>query len=367
MSQIERRYLVLGLEAGPSIRPETRSVTIEQGYWDSPEHDILRVRIVHHRGDGGRVTAEAVRKTGRGAVREPSVLPLEPAQARWWLDACPYRVTKERFFLDGWKLDVFERPLEGLIMAEIELPDEHHPVLYPPWLLEAREVTDQVNNLDLARLSRLVGGEGAAGRWLEAVSRKVPRIVLTGGPCSGKTTVMKALRARFGGRVHCVPEVATILIAQAGLSPALGGPWSRRFQQVVYATQTTLERAAEEQAAALGKRAVLQDRGTLDALAYLSGGETEFAEVCHADARIEGLRYGLVVQLAVPPREIYDANRANNPARSETYDQAAALDQLIAMAWQPHARVFRRVESAGAMGQKIDAVAALIEDFLAKT
>lgn len=38
-------------------------------------------------------------------------------------------------------------------------------------------------------------------------------IVLTGGPCSGKTTVLRAIAEEFRGRIVLVPEVATLLLS----------------------------------------------------------------------------------------------------------------------------------------------------------
>ncbi len=48
-------------------------------------------------------------------------------------------VTKRRYRwlgMDGllWEVDEFEGSLEGLVLAEVELPDENHPVDLPSWL-----------------------------------------------------------------------------------------------------------------------------------------------------------------------------------------------------------------------------------------
>jgi signal recognition particle GTPase len=44
---------------------------------------------------------------------------------------------------------------------------------------------------------------------------KVTRILLTGGPCAGKTTSLAKMQAAFdnkGFRVYCVPEAATMMM-----------------------------------------------------------------------------------------------------------------------------------------------------------
>lgn len=41
----------------------------------------------------------------------------------------------------------------------------------------------------------------------------IRKIVITGGPCGGKTTVLNALKKDFNDRAVFVPEVATMLLS----------------------------------------------------------------------------------------------------------------------------------------------------------
>src|SRR5438105_2945600 len=90
----------------------------------------------------------------------------------------------------------------------------------------------------------------------------VDRIALTGGPCGGKTTLLRDLRAEDpeGRRWLSVPEAAPLLFA-AGLRA--DGP---EFQRSVVRLQIALEDACS--ACARPGQTLLCHRGALDALAY---------------------------------------------------------------------------------------------------
>ena len=96
------------------------------------------------------------------------------------------------------------------------------------------------------------------------------KIVLTGGPCAGKTTALEKLSSYLrerGFRVYTVPEAATLLFSNgADLS---GG--ALEFQKAVLETQMSLEDTFERMALSTGEKSVLLcDRGTCDGKAYVS-------------------------------------------------------------------------------------------------
>ena len=99
--------------------------------------------------------------TLKGKRTHASALELE-----WEIDAvtagtipglteCP-TVFKTRYTwkaADGllWEIDEFEGPLTGLILAEVELPNEEFPVLLPEWIGEEITGLHQWSNSSLAR------------------------------------------------------------------------------------------------------------------------------------------------------------------------------------------------------------------------
>lgn len=187
----------------------------------------------------------------------------------------------------------------------------------------------------------------------EAVT-PLKRIVLTGGPCAGKTTGKSFLQEKLGdfGRSMVftptfVPEVATLLIG-CGLNPSKLTPEQYfDFQRLIFKTQRAFEeqifsRAMEIRAA--DKPLVICDRGLMDGLAYMTPEmfaailtENNMSEVDARDRRYDGVFHLKTVADGKP--EFYTAE--NNAARMETAEQAIAVDQKTQNAWlgHPHLRV----------------------------
>ncbi|MCR5490648.1 MAG: AAA family ATPase [Bacilli bacterium] len=176
--------------------------------------------------------------------------------------------------------------------------------------------------------------------------KKIVKIVITGGPCAGKTTGMSWIQNAFterGYRVLFVPETATELIT-GGVAP-----WTTShnvdYQKCQMRLQAEKERifqyAAEHMDA--HKILIVCDRGALDNKAYMN--QQEFDEVLESIGANEvELRdsYDAVFHLVTAAKgaeEFY--TRDNNAARKETVEEAAALDDKLIAAWtgHPHMRI----------------------------
>lgn len=107
------------------------------------------------------------------------------------------------------------------------------------------------------------------------------KVVLTGGPSSGKTSVINRTVEQFrelGYHVIVVPEAATQLI-NAGIKPfGNDGLPAYDFQKIVLEYQLTKERIAETAANIMGedKSIILCDRGLLDGYAYIEPEEWNY-------------------------------------------------------------------------------------------
>ncbi|MDD6236438.1 MAG: AAA family ATPase, partial [Clostridiales bacterium] len=180
----------------------------------------------------------------------------------------------------------------------------------------------------------------------EARKMEISKIVITGGPCAGKSTAMSWVQNAFtqmGYTVLFVPETATELIT-GGVAP-----WTCKsnvdYQKCQMKLQMEKEKVFEQAAHAMMADKVLLvcDRGILDNKAYMD--DLEFAEaVQFIQSNEVELRdsYDAVFHLVTAAKgaeEFYTT--ANNAARTETVEEAAALDDKLISAWtgHPHFRV----------------------------
>lgn len=171
---------------------------------------------------------------------------------------------------------------------------------------------------------------------------KALKVVLTGGPCGGKTTAISAIEENFtekGYHVIVVPEAATLLI-NGGIRPFGEGSLSMYdFQKYVMSLQLSLEDLAETAAQEISQPTIIIcDRGLLDDKAYVS--EEEFQTLLKEfdTTQFDLLnRYDLVMHLktvADGKEEYYTLS--NNGARTETPEEARAKDKRTLESWLGH-------------------------------
>jgi CYTH domain-containing protein/predicted ATPase len=359
----ERRFLVLNLDN--SILTGAKKTEIEQGYFDLIDPTAsFRVRIEDYE------NASAAFKYGTGRSRKEEEEKINDlAFARFLYGECSHFLEKTRYFPDHqvkdglWTVDVYKHPLEGIIVAEFEYSGRGKEIIIPAWMREYVEVTDSISNLHLARLAtelRETAEANSLSSLYEAIiPKRIRRIVLTGGPCSGKSKIMEEIRKRMGGSIQCVPEVASILISQVGIRPEIN---ARRFNSSIYRVQKIFEATSLGQAADEGKKAVIFDRGTVDNAAYMKNGLDDFARLYSTDTESEYRQYDAVICLEVPPREVYKECKLNNAARTEDFETAFQLGERIKKVWGSHPN-FHIVPNFSTWDEKKNAALKLIERF----
>lgn len=175
---------------------------------------------------------------------------------------------------------------------------------------------------------------------------KITKIVITGGPCAGKTTAMSWIQNAFtkkGYMVLFVDETATELISG-------GAPWkytrcNRDYQYRLTELMMAKENAFEEIAKTFDAEKVLIvcDRGALDNRAYMNDEEFQYVLDKLNTNEIE-LRdhYDAVFHLVTAAKgaeQFYTL--ANNAARYETIEEAVRVDDGLIAAWtgHPHLRI----------------------------
>ncbi|MEH6580037.1 MAG: CYTH domain-containing protein [Amphritea sp.] len=133
--EIERKFLI-DLE---TVGPLNCGVTIKQGYIPTRDNTAVRVRIM---GDNAFLT---IKGENKGAVRSEFEYEIPLLDAEQMLeelcsgpvvDKTRYLVTHEKHL---WEIDIFAGDNAGLVIAEVELKDEHEAVILPDWI--SSEVT----------------------------------------------------------------------------------------------------------------------------------------------------------------------------------------------------------------------------------
>ncbi len=175
------------------------------------------------------------------------------------------------------------------------------------------------------------------------------KIVLTGGPCGGKTECLQAIAQRFGDLVVVVPESATLVLNRPcpaseefpDWTSALRAEesWRKRFQEEVLRSQWELEQAKETEARALGRQWLVCDRGLLDGAAYWPGGLAPFLAHFLLELQFCQARYHGVIHLesSVMAGDGF-FSRQGNPSRFEEDQEARLRESLVRQAWDHHPR-----------------------------
>ena len=182
--------------------------------------------------------------------------------------------------------------------------------------------------------------------------KEIKRIVLTGGPCAGKTTALVRVIEHFSGlgyKVFTIPEVPT-MFTQAGMNYLTDNPdFFYEGEKATLEIQLALEDKFMKMAQACKAPAVIVcDRGTMDISAYMK--PDTWQEITKAvgtsTPQLRG-RYDAVLHLvsaADGAEQFYTTS--NNASRNESADEeglriARMLDKKVIEAWtgHPHLRV----------------------------
>ena len=179
------------------------------------------------------------------------------------------------------------------------------------------------------------------------MSKKITRIVLTGGPAAGKTTLVSRILHEFrqedGWRVITIPETATELISGFGIRPFGGCMSMLAFQDFVVADQVHKEQLALRAAQVVDEEniLILYDRALMDDKAYIT--DDEFREVLHRvagkteDEVLAG--YDAVLHLVTCAKGAEFAYNLGNEARTESLEYARKMDDRTLRAWSGHPRL----------------------------
>lgn len=197
----------------------------------------------------------------------------------------------------------------------------------------------------------------------------VKKIVFTGGPCAGKTTVISVIEKELrekGFTVFVVRESATELI-NGGITPHKDGLGMFNFQRLILEYQYRKEEIYNKtiMLSKLSDIVVIYDRGILDNKAYIS--DLEFSQILTDFSKNIGVnldeidllnRYDMVIHLETSAfTKGYSLD--SNKARYESSEEAILLDNRTKSCWSMHNN-FYVIHSSENFEDKINSVKKLI-------
>jgi predicted ATPase len=171
----------------------------------------------------------------------------------------------------------------------------------------------------------------------------IHRIVLTGGPCAGKSLALAHVTdylAAAGLQVFRVPEASTMLLSGGAVVVGATPEQLLTFQRGILRVSMALEDAFMALAHRSGRKSVLVcDRGAVDGLGYLGEelwrrllDETGFEEPSLREHRYDAVVH--LVTAAIGAEEGYGTH--TNAVRYETLEEARGVDERLRHAWRGH-------------------------------
>lgn len=201
----------------------------------------------------------------------------------------------------------------------------------------------------------------------------IKRIVLTGGPCAGKTTVLSKIKQNLlekGYKVFIVSESATELI-NGGITPHDDGVGMLDFQRLILLYQYSKEEIYNNALGYVDESdvVIIYDRALLDNRAYISNREFDVLlgdlslEIGKKIDEFDILnRYDMVLHL-VTSACVNGYDLSNNKARYESEKEAILLDKRIRDSWCMHSN-FYVINSTTNFSEKVNNILSIVDSYL---
>lgn len=190
----------------------------------------------------------------------------------------------------------------------------------------------------------------------------ITKIVLTGGPCAGKTTTNERIEefyAKLGYAVFTLPEAATLFIKAGAEFLTKDRHLYFEIHRNMMLFLLQMEDSFHNIAKATGKPAIIiNDRGAMDLSAYMDSGDWQelLRQVGVTEAELMA-RYKAVFHLCTSAKGAPNSyTLSNNSARmEETLAEAIRVDDNLLRVWQRHSDL-HVIPSTEFVKDKIDGV-----------
>jgi len=148
--EIEKKFIVINNDWKNFVKDK---FLIKQAYLSENNQITSRIRITS---DNAYLTIKGVQINISRQEFEYKI-PMNDAEQLFLLSS--HQIFKTRYILeylnDEWVIDVFEKNLLGLIIAEIELKTENQKFVFPTWIGEEVSSDLRYSNLNLAKLNKI--------------------------------------------------------------------------------------------------------------------------------------------------------------------------------------------------------------------
>ncbi|KAI6183686.1 AAA-28 domain-containing protein [Aphelenchoides bicaudatus] len=178
--------------------------------------------------------------------------------------------------------------------------------------------------------------------------KRICKIVLTGGPCAGKTTAMNEsadkIKRLYNDKwqAFVVSEASSFLytgrVQRSELSDEQVNQWQMDVLTTILQLESVYDNIAEREQSK--DTMIICDRGGMDPKAYTNGEEIwkDILNKLDVDEDKIFARYDAVIQMHTAPREYYST--VNNPYRRETYEVAEIINARYEQLWNTHPYYF---------------------------
>uniref|UniRef100_A0A2P2HW69 TRPL translocation defect protein 14-like n=2 Tax=Hirondellea gigas TaxID=1518452 RepID=A0A2P2HW69_9CRUS len=197
-------------------------------------------------------------------------------------------------------------------------------------------------------------------------SKRIYKVVLTGGPCGGKTTGQSRLCTFFenlGWKVYRVPETATVLLGGGIKFAELSDAEAIKFQENLLTTIMQLEKVYFDLASSCRQNClIICDRGTFDASAFISqqAWDRILKENHLNPVELRDNRYNQIIHMvsaSLGAEDFYSTE--DHVVRSENIQLARDLDRKAAQAWVGHP-YFDVIDNSTDFDQKIKRLISMV-------
>ncbi|PAA93304.1 hypothetical protein BOX15_Mlig006546g1 [Macrostomum lignano] len=183
---------------------------------------------------------------------------------------------------------------------------------------------------------------GAAGGNVKR--KQIYKVVLTGGPCGGKTTSLARITNFFqslGWKVYRISEVAYTFMSGGMVFTELNEETIYDFQKNLIFAMMQIEKTFDDLANADSndKVMIVCDRGVMDSTAYMLPGQWDRAreEEGWKETELRDKRYNQVIHMvsvAKGAAQYYSVD--GHGTRHESIENAIQVDDQVANAWVGH-------------------------------